>query len=65
MQRRHCRTVRVEENWEISQEANNLTTLLSNTFKVVILTDGWKLVLHEEIFDRILRENSKEVGELI
>ena len=40
-------------------------TLISNTFKVVILTDGWKLVLNEEIFDRILRENSKEVVELI
>ena len=34
-------------------------TLISNTFKLVIFIDGWKLVLNEKIFYRIVKENSK------
>lgn len=34
-------------------------TIISNTFKVVIFIDGWKLVSNEKIFYRIVKENSK------
>lgn len=31
----------------------------------MIFTGGWKLALNKEILNRIVRENSKEVRELI
>lgn len=61
-----CRTVRVGENWEISLLLVNLLTPTSNTHKVMLFTNGWKLALKKKMLNRIVGENSKqEVKELI
>ena len=49
MQVMHCRTVRVGEKLG-NQKANNLMIFISNAFKVMIFTDGWKLALNGDIF---------------
>lgn len=64
MQRMHLLQDSKSERKLGNQEANNLITLISNTLKVVIFIYGWKLVLNEKIFYRIVKENSKQVGEL-
>ena len=59
MQRMHLLQDSKSERKLGNQEANNLITLISNTFKVVIFIYGWKLVLNEKIFYRIEKGNSK------
>lgn len=59
MQRMHLLQDSKSERKLGNQEANNLITLISNTFKVVIFIYGWKLVLNEKIFYRIVKGNSK------
>lgn len=56
MQVMHCRTVRVGEKLG-NQKANNLMIFISNAFKVMIFTDGWKLALNGDIFNRIIGGN--------